>query len=122
MNKFGHIGVYVTDLTESKEFYTKVLGCKVIKEYEYPEMTLCFVDAGGTIIELISKKDTLTRLNPGSIDHMAFKVEAIDPLILMLKERNIEIISEPRIVGTSRIVFFKGPNNERFEFVERYNG
>ena len=122
MNKFGHIGVYVTDLSESKKFYMEVLGCEVIEERITPQMTLCFLDAGGTVIELISKKDALSRPHPGCIDHMAFKVEAIDPLILMLKERNIEILSEPRISGTSRIVFFKGPNNERFEFVERYNG
>ncbi len=120
MHQFGHIGIYVKNLEESKKFYIDILECEIVKEYTYPEMTLCFLNAGGTHIELIEKKTPIVRTESGPIDHLAFKVEALAPLIEKLKENQIELISEPRIVGSSRIVFFKGPNNERFEFVERY--
>ena len=120
MYKFGHIGIYVTDLEKSKKFYTEILDCEIVKEYIYPEMTLCFLNAGGTYIELINKKNSPERIVPGSIDHLAFKVDALDPLIEKLIENKIEILSKPRIVGNARILFFKGPNNERFEFVEKY--
>ncbi|MBN2260051.1 MAG: VOC family protein [Clostridiales bacterium] len=122
MNKFGHIGIYVRDMEKSIKFYTDLLDCKIVKEYEYPEMRLVFLDAGGTHIELIYKSSNEERNYPGPIDHLAFKVESLDKKIKMLNEHRIEIIGEPRIVGSSRIIFFKGINNERFEFVERYNG
>ena len=122
MNKFGHIGIYINDLEKSKEFYTKIMECEIIKEYTYPESVIIFLDAGGTIIELIYKESNKERIINGPIDHMAFKVDSLDEKIKMLKNNNIELSGSPKIVGTARIAFFNGPNNERFEFVEKYNG
>lgn len=121
MFTFGHIGIPVVDLEESKRFYTEILECKIVKEYDYPEMTLVFLDGGGTYIELIYKKneEKAKSENPSPIDHLAFKVPSLDPLLEKLKENNIEVLREPKIVGKARIAFFRGPNNERFEFVER---
>lgn len=121
MFTFGHIGIPVVDLEASKKFYTEILQCKIVKEYDYPEMTLVFLDGGGAYLELIYKKnrERVKSDNPSPIDHLAFKVPNLDSLIEKLKENNIEILSEPRIVGKARILFFRGPNNEKFEFVER---
>ncbi|SHJ82739.1 VOC family protein [Paramaledivibacter caminithermalis] len=121
MFTFGHIGIPVVDLEESKKFYTEILECKIVKEYDYPEMTLVFLDGGGTYIELIYKKnqERVKSENPSPIDHLAFKVPNLDSLIKKLNQNNIEILREPKIVGKARILFFRGPNNEKFEFVER---
>jgi len=118
--KFGHIGIKVLDMEKSKKFYTEVLECKIIKDYKYPTSNLVFLDANGTIIELIYKESNEAR-NLGPIEHIAFKVEDLDRKIKDLKDYGIEIDGEPRIVGTARIAFFEGPNFERFEFVERAN-
>lgn len=120
MNQFGHIGIYVKDLEVSKRFYTEILGCEIVKEYSYPEMTLCFIDAGGTHIELIYKEEQLERPMQGAIDHLAFKVDSLDTMIEKLDAAGTEILSPPRIVGSSRILFFKGPNGERLELTEHY--
>jgi len=119
--KFGHIGIKVTDIERSKKFYTEVLDCKIIKDYKYPKSNLVFLDAHGTIIELIYKKGNTDR-SIGPVEHIAFKVESLDEKMAMLKEKGVEIQGAPRVVGSARIVFFDGPDNERFEFVERYNG
>ena len=121
MFTFGHIGIPVADMKESLAFYTEILQCEVIKEYDYPEMTLVFLRAGNTNIELIhhKNKDFTKRESRGAIDHIALKVEQLDELMVLLRERNIEIIAEPKIVGKARVLFFSGPNGERFEFVER---
>jgi len=119
MYTFGHIGVYVEDLKASKAFYTEILGCKVLKEYEYPDSRLVFLDAGGTVIELIKKENSAYRPLRGAIDHMAFKVDSLDEVMIKLHNHHIDIIGEPRIVGSARIIFIKGPNNERFEFTEK---
>jgi lactoylglutathione lyase len=43
-----HTMLRVGDLTRSVEFYTKVLGMKVLRQSEYPEgrFTLCFIGYG----------------------------------------------------------------------------
>jgi len=116
--KFGHIGIKVLDMEKSLEFYTTVLECKVIKDYQYPTSHLVFLDAHGTIIELIHKAENEERAT-GPVEHIAFKVEDLDEKIERLKSFGVQNISEPRVVGKGKIVFFDGPDNERFEFVAR---
>ncbi len=116
--KFGHIGIKVMDIEASIKFYTEVLECKVIKDYTYPTSRLVFLDAHGTIIELITKAENEER-SMGPVEHIAFKVEDLDKKIEALKKHGVKNISEPRVVGKGKIVFFDGPNNERFEYVSR---
>ena len=59
-----HTMLRVGDLTRSVEFYTKVLGMKVLRQSEYPEgrFTLCFIGYGDedkeTVLELTHNWDT----------------------------------------------------------------
>lgn len=115
--KFGHIGIKVSDMERSLAFYEKVLSANILKDYEYPESRLVFLDVGGTIIELIAKDENKER-TPGPIEHIAFKVDSLTDKMALLKTLGIEH-SQPRVVGTAQIIFFNGPDNERFEFVAR---
>jgi lactoylglutathione lyase len=119
--KFGHIGIKVLDIEKSLAFYQDVLEARVLKDYQYPESRLVFLDVGGTIVELIYKEANEPR-HPGPIEHIAFKVESLDEKIAMLNSAGVPLLGDPRVVGKARIQFFKGPNGERFEFVERYEG
>jgi len=115
--KFGHIGIKVLDMEDSLAFYEKVLHAKILKDYQYPESRLVFLDVGGTVIELIAKDENQER-EPGPIEHIAFKVDSLTDKMKLLKTLGIEH-SQPRVVGTAQIIFFDGPNNEKFEFVAR---
>lgn len=115
--KFGHIGIKVLDIEKSIQFYTEILEAKILKDYKYPESRLVFLEVGGTIIELIHKAENEFR-DLGPIEHIAFKVESLKEKMALLTEKGISH-TEPRVVGTAEIIFFEGPNNERFEFVAR---
>ncbi len=115
--KFGHIGIKVIDLEKTMTFYLEVLGAKVIKEYAYPASHLVFLEVGGTIIELIMKPDNAPR-EVGPIEHIAFKVDSLQAEMKRLDSLGV-VYTPPRVVGTGQILFFDGPNNERFEFVAR---
>ena len=117
--KFGHIGIKVTDIERSKKFYTEILECTIIKDYKYPNSNLVFLDAHGTIIELVYKDINKVR-TAGPVEHIAFKVDSLDEKLKMLEDNGIEY-EKPFIVGNARLVFFNGPDNERFEFVEKIN-
>lgn len=113
--KFGHIGIDVLDMEKSLSFYQSVLSATIIKDYVYTECRLVFLDVGGTIIELVGMK-TNSGKTPGPIDHIAFKVDDLEEKMQLLIDLEIPY-SKPQIVGTAKIIFFNGPNNERFEFV-----
>jgi lactoylglutathione lyase len=93
------------------------LEAKVLKDYVYPQSRLVFLEVGGTIVELIGKADNEPR-GLGPIEHIAFKVDNLGEKLVRLEELGIAY-TEPRQVGTAEVVFFEGPNNERFEFVAR---
>lgn len=113
---FAHIGIKVTQMAESIKFYTEVLDCTILKEDIQPATHLVFLNANGTILELIFKEENLER-EMGPIEHIAFKVESLDGEIALLERKGITV-TEPRIVGANRICFFDGPNHERIEFME----
>lgn len=115
--KFGHIGIKVLDIEKSISFYQDILGAKILKDYKYPESRLVFLEVGGTIVELIAKAENQAR-PLGPIEHIAFKVDSLEDEITKLKANHITY-TEPRVVGSAEIIFFEGPNNERFEFVAR---
>lgn len=114
--QFAHIGVKVTQMAESLKFYTEVLNCSIIKEDVFPSAHLVFLDAGGTVVELIYKDENKDR-PMGPIEHLAFTVDSLESEIALLDRKGIRT-TEPRTVGQNRIVFFDGPNNERIEFME----
>lgn len=116
---FGHIGIKVLDIDASIAFYTEILEAKILKDYHYPESRLVFLEVGGTIIELIFKTENAKR-PLGPIEHIAFKVDSLKDKMHVLDEKGIAYTA-PRTVGSAEIIFFSGPNNERFEFVARVN-
>lgn len=117
--KFGHIGIKVLDIDTSLTFYTQILEAKILKDYQYPESRLVFLEVGGTIIELIAKSENSMR-PLGPIEHIAFKVDSLKAKMDLLDKNKISYTA-PRTVGSAEIIFFEGPNNERFEFVARVN-
>lgn len=116
--QFAHIGIKVTQMAESLKFYTEVLNCNIIREDRFPTAHLVFLNAGGTVIELIYKDENKDR-SMGPIEHLAFSVDSLETEIALLDRKGIQT-TEPRVVGQNRIVFFDGPNNERIEFMETF--
>lgn len=115
--KFGHIGIKVLEMDKTLDFYLKVLEARVLKDYTYPQSRLVFLEVGGTVIELIGKAENTER-PLGPIEHIAFKVDSLAVEMDRLKGLGVSH-TEPRQVGSAQIIFFDGPNGERFEFVAR---
>jgi len=113
--KFTHIGVKVMDMATSIKFYESVLGAKVVEVHENSASHLVFLEIAGTVVELIYKPENEVR-QLGPIEHIAFKVDDLEAEVSRLEALGIEHTA-PRVVATGEIVFFDGPNNERFEFV-----
>jgi catechol 2,3-dioxygenase-like lactoylglutathione lyase family enzyme len=84
--KFGYVGIRVTNLQKSINFYTKLLGMNLIhqskNELTCGEIAVLQSEKGGPILELNYYREDSpynTRYTPGEgLDHLAFKVDNLD--------------------------------------------
>jgi len=124
-----HVAIQTHDFQRSFAFYTELLGLRVLKApFRFKgKRTLAWLDAGNILMELYSIKDGKTaqsydsnRIGP---DHIAFRVQNLDSILLKLRQNRINVIKDPFYPSLSdspreRIVFIEGVDGEEIELVE----
>ena len=100
--KFYYVGIRVTDVQKSIDFYTKLLGMKVINrgkiEQTKGETIALQNEEGGFVLELnYYEKDspfnTAYTVGEG-LDHLAFKVDDLDKALEETREAGYRVILE----------------------------
>jgi lactoylglutathione lyase len=104
-----HIALIVSDMDRAIEFYTAVLGLKLIKDGR-PEGGLkkTFIGTRNRpILALIEDKErrTLTSVSVGGVNHIAFSVDDIEKASGLLKERGVKFIEE-KISGDGKVIAY----------------
>ena len=126
--RFLHTMIRVKDLEKSKDFYTRHLGMKVLREKEYPsgEFTLCFVGYGdetsNTVVELTYNWGQEENYTQGSgFGHLAIAVPDIYGACEQMEKEGVEIPrpAGPMKHGGSVIAFIKDPDGYLIELVEK---
>lgn len=124
---FHHVALDTDKYDLSYKFYTEVLGFKEKISWHMDEdHRAVMLDAGNDNILELFEKDSVKERNQGYFVHIALNVDSTDEVFKKVKEYGAEITMEPeevKIEGSSsmslRIAFFKGPNGELFELVEK---
>lgn len=122
--KFLHTMIRVTDLNKSIEFYTKVLGMRVLDRTENTQYryTLVFVgyEEGGTTIELTHNWDTDQYDMGNAFGHLALGVEDIYAACDSIKELGGNVTREPGPVkgGSTHIAFITDPDGYQIELIQ----
>lgn len=120
-----HTMLRVGDLKRSIEFYTKVLGMKLLRQKDYPEgkFTLAFVGYGPesehSVIELTFNWDT-DRYDLGNgYGHIALEVNDVYQACEDIRQRGGKIIREagPMNAGTTIIAFVEDPDGYPIELI-----
>ena len=113
-----HTMIRVGDLNRSIDFYTNVLGMKLLRQKDYPDgqFTLAFVGFGDekdhTVIELTYNWGVDTYDLGNAFGHLAIEVEDVYKAVDSIRERGGEISREagPMNAGTTVIAFVKDPD------------
>ena len=125
--RFLHTMLRVGNLQRSIDFYTNVLGMKLLRRKDYPDgrFTLAFVGYGdeseNTVIELTYNWDT-DRYDIGSgYGHIAIEVEDVYEAVEELRSRDGKIIRDagPMNAGTTIIAFIEDPDGYPIELIGR---
>ncbi len=121
-----HTMLRVGDLDRSIEFYTNVMGMKLLRKNENSEYkyTLAFVGFGdesqGSVIELTYNWGTSEYEMGNAFGHIAIGVDDIYTTCDAIKNAGGNVTREPGPVkgGTTQIAFVKDPDNYMIELIQ----
>lgn len=122
-----HTMLRVGDLDRSIEFYTKVLGMRVLRRSDYPDgkFTLAFVGYGDesstAVLELTHNWDTKSYDLGNAYGHVAVEVEDAYKACDEVKKLGGKVTREagPMKHGTTVIAFVEDPDGYKVEFIQR---
>ena len=141
IRRIDHINISVTDIENTKRFFTEFLDFKVEKEgylegnwmdrtvglenvqAKYAKLVIPGTE---TSIELIQyfrpeggKDDLMNKANRIGFRHIAFEVEDIDSVYRKLKNAGVKLFSEIQTYNVKkRLCYFYGPDDIILELAE----
>jgi lactoylglutathione lyase len=122
-----HTMIRVGDLQRSIDFYTQVLGMKLLRKSDYPggRFTNAFVgyddESRAAVLELTHNWDTKSYDMGTGFGHVAVEVEDAYKTCDEVKKRGGRVTREPGPMkhGTTIIAFVEDPDGYKIEFVQR---
>jgi len=120
-----HTMLRVGNLEQSIEFYTTVLGMKLLRQKDYPDgkFTLAFVGYGpeseNSVIELTYNWDTDHYDTGSGYGHIALEVDDVYQACDDIRQRGGKIIREagPMNAGATIIAFVEDPDGYAIELI-----
>ena len=122
-----HTMLRVGDLQKSLDFYTDVLGMKLLRKCDYPEgkFTLAFIGYGDekdhTVLELTHNWETAKYDLGNAYGHIALEVLDAYKACDAVRAKGGKVVREagPMKHGTTVIAFVEDPDGYKIEFIQR---
>jgi len=120
-----HTMIRVGNLEKSINFYTEILGMRLLRQKDYPDgkFTLAFVGYGDeqdhSVIELTRNWDTDTYDLGSGFGHLAIEVDDVYAAAEKIRAQGGKIIREPGPMnaGTTIIAFVEDPDGYQIELL-----
>ncbi len=124
-----HTMLRVGNLNNSLQFYTQVLGMKLLRQKDYPEgkFTLAFVgyqhESEGAVLELTHNWGTEKYDIGTGYGHIAIEVADAYQACDSVRKLGGRVIREagPMKHGTTVIAFVEDPDGYKIEFIQKKN-
>lgn len=124
----AHVGIFVNNLEESKQFYADILGAEAVWNCQFGgkannDFTVSIVQNNTAILELVERRESDERKD-GVIDHIAFKVDDLAGVMEQLAAKGIQFETEEPVYEASMLkngskwIFFRGPSGEHIELAQ----
>ncbi len=124
--KLLHTRMRVSDMDQTIDFYTNVLGLEVLERKISPRGShLAFLKVPNSeeLIELCSFPPSGLVTVQVDLVHLAFQVENLDDTIEQLGTKQIRITDGPTTTSSgSRFIFIDAPDGYEVELIERPPG
>jgi lactoylglutathione lyase len=121
-----HTMLRVGNLQKSIDFYTQVLGMKVLRQHDFPDgkFTLAFVgygdEANNTVLELTYNYGVESYDLGKAYGHIAIEVDDAYAACAKVKQAGGKVVREagPMMHGTTVIAFIEDPDGYKVEFIQ----
>ena len=121
-----HTMIRVGDLQRSIDFYTQVLGMRLLRRSDYPggRFTNAFVgyedESKAAVLELTHNWDTKSYDMGNAFGHVAVEVDDAYKACEEVRKRGGKVTREPGPMkhGTTVIAFVEDPDGYKIEFVQ----
>jgi lactoylglutathione lyase len=125
-----HTMLRVGNLEQSLNFYTEVLGMKLLRQKDYPagRFTLAFVGYGeesdSTVLELTHNWDTAKYDLGNAYGHIAIEVDDAAAVCDQVRAKGGKVVREagPMKHGSTVIAFVEDPDGYKIEFIQKKTG
>jgi len=122
-----HTMIRVGDLGRSIDFYTNVLGMKLLRQADYPggRFTNAFVgyddESRSAVLELTHNWDTKSYEMGTGYGHVAIEVDDARAACEAVRSRGGKVTRDagPMKHGTTVIAFVEDPDGYKIEFIQR---
>ena len=135
-----HVGMVVKNRDESIEFYTKVMGFKLLRKYETDTQRVAYLYLNDQLLEF---NELFSKDRPVGLSHLGFRVEDMNKAMNELKKHGVELIEgpikfQPKIYAAAKVTeekllralkptkklywlisMFRDPNGITIELLER---
>ena len=126
VTKLLHTRMRVSDMDQTIQFYTSVLGLEVIDRKTSPRgshLAFLKVPNSDELIELTSFPPSGPVTVQEDLVHLAFQVESLDDTIASLTAKGVKITDGPTQTSSgSRFLFIDAPDGYEIELIERPQG
>jgi len=127
---FAHTSIRSSDIERSIDFYTRIMGLRLISRREIPENNaeIAFLqdpEGKGAKLELTfyrdQKKFVQADYGERLFDHLAFEIDNMDNFVSMLRREKVVITDEPFRLGQDGpiIAFIEDPDGTLIELIDR---
>ena len=127
---FTHTSVRTSNMEKSIDFYTKLLGLRLLNRHEIAQNNaeVAFLqdpEGKGARLELTlyrnQKKFEQAEYEDRVFDHLAFEIKDMEKTISAMRKEGVEITDEPFRLGPhgSLIAFVEDPDGALIELIER---
>jgi lactoylglutathione lyase len=127
---FVHTSIRTSNMDRSIDFYTKLMGLKLLGRREIPQNNaeIAFLqdpEGKGSKLELTfyrkQKKFIQAEYEDRIFDHIAFEIKDMKKTITLLRKNKVTITDEPYQLspGGSYIAFIEDPDGTLIELIER---
>ena len=126
VTKLLHTRMRVSDMEQTIQFYTSMLGLEVIERKTSPRgshLAFLKVPNSDELIELTSFPPSGPVKVQEDLVHLAFQVESLDDTIASLTVKGVKITDGPTQTSSgSRFLFIDAPDGYEVELIERPQG
>ena len=126
VKKLLHTRMRVSDMEQTIQFYTDVLGLEVLERKVSPRGShLAFLKVPNSeeLIELTSFPPSGPVRVQEDLVHLAFQVESLDDTISSLNAKGVKVTDGPTTTSSgSRFIFIDAPDGYEVELIERPSG